>query len=155
MILVTGPTGQNGSAIVRELLARGAKLRGMVRDIDKAKREVPPQVELVQGDLDKPETFAGALSGIEKVMLLSSADARLTERETRLVEAAKRAGVTHITKFSVIGAGDAELVGFGRWHAPVEAAIKASGLFMDVSAPERLHEQSSRLRGFDQKQRHL
>ena len=128
MILVTGPTGNNGSAIVRELLARGARLRGMVRDIDKARREVPQDVELVQGDLDKPETLGPALEGVEKVMLLSSADARLTERETRLVEAAKETGVRHVAKFSVIGAGDAEPVGFGRWHGPVEAAIRNSGL---------------------------
>jgi len=128
MILVTGPTGNNGSAIVRELLARGATVRGMVRDLDKARREVPQGVDLVKGDLDKPETLSAALSGVEKVMLLSSADARLTNRETRLVEAAKAAGVERIAKFSVIGAGDAEPVGFGRWHGPVEAAIRASGL---------------------------
>ncbi len=128
MIVVTGATGGNGSEIVRLLAERGAAVRGMVRDPDRARGRLPDSVELVRGDFDAPETLAPAMRGARTLMLISSADPALPTRELAAVEAAKAAGIKRIVKFSVIAADQEPTFGFGHWHRPVEDAIRASGL---------------------------
>jgi uncharacterized protein YbjT (DUF2867 family) len=61
-------------------------------------------------------------------LLLSAVDQRLVERETRFVERAKRAGLTHLVKFSGIGAHQAASFTFGRQHGAAERMIIDSGL---------------------------
>lgn len=63
-ILVTGATGQLGSAVARALVARGDEVRCLVRDPQRARGL---EVELVGGDVCQPETLAPAMKGIEAV----------------------------------------------------------------------------------------
>ena len=128
MILVTGATGNTGMEVVRQLRARGAKVRALVRNPDKAPTIAGGGVEMAPGDLDKPETLGQALKGIEKVFLLSAADERQVELQGNLVHAAKAAGVRHIVKMSALGAALNSPVSFGRWHAQTEAQIEKSGM---------------------------
>jgi uncharacterized protein YbjT (DUF2867 family) len=119
MILVTGSTGKVGQEVVKELARAGAAFRVGTR----APKKVDAS-DAVLFDLDRPETFGRALSGIEKLFLLSSGG---TEREGPVVDAAKKAGVRHVVKLSVWGA-EGEKVQFGREHRPIEKRIEASGL---------------------------
>jgi uncharacterized protein YbjT (DUF2867 family) len=59
VILVTGATGNVGRWVVAGLLDRGAEVRALVRDPDSA--ALPPEVELVRGDLSEPEVLAERL----------------------------------------------------------------------------------------------
>ncbi|MFA7467173.1 MAG: NAD-dependent epimerase/dehydratase family protein, partial [Desulfotomaculaceae bacterium] len=52
MILVTGGTGLVGRHLVRALLAKGYEVRCLVRSMDKARQVLPPEVELVRGDIN-------------------------------------------------------------------------------------------------------
>jgi uncharacterized protein YbjT (DUF2867 family) len=52
MILVTGATGNVGGAVVRELAARRAPVRALVRDRSRA--GLPEGVDAVSGDLELP-----------------------------------------------------------------------------------------------------
>src|SRR5204863_4114458 len=71
MILVTGATGKSGRAIVKQLAEAGAQVRALVRDPAKAAWLAElPGVEIVQGDLSKPETLDAAFVGIERALLL-------------------------------------------------------------------------------------
>src|SRR5437899_1207531 len=54
-ILVIGGTGNVGRQVVHQLAARGARFRAMTRNPDAA--GLPPQVEVVRGDLTVPETL--------------------------------------------------------------------------------------------------
>jgi uncharacterized protein YbjT (DUF2867 family) len=74
VILVTGATGKVGQEVVRQLAAAGLPVRALVRDPLRASHIRLPGVEVVIGDLAKPETLAGPLSGAERVFLLSSPD---------------------------------------------------------------------------------
>jgi len=68
MILVTGATGNVGGALVVQLAARGEDVRAVVRD--PARVKLPAGVEVVQGDLDLPESLTPALKGVRAVFLL-------------------------------------------------------------------------------------
>src|SRR5204862_4246857 len=54
-ILVIGGTGNVGRQVVCRLAATGARCRAMVRNPDTA--GLPPEVEVVRGDLTVPETL--------------------------------------------------------------------------------------------------
>lgn len=61
--LVTGGTGMVGNCIVHTLLARGHRVRALVRSLDKGRATLPAAVELVQGDVTAPDTLAPAVDG--------------------------------------------------------------------------------------------
>lgn len=70
-ILVIGGTGTVGRQVVSQLSAKGAQVRAMARNPGGA--QLPPQVEVVRGDLTLPETLAPCLDGIETVFLVWTA----------------------------------------------------------------------------------
>ncbi len=70
-ILVIGGTGHIGRAVVTQLTAAGADVRAMVRDPDMA--ELPPETEVLRGDLTLPDTLDESLHGIEAVFLVWTA----------------------------------------------------------------------------------
>lgn len=130
MILVTGATGTIGSEVVQQLSAKGVGVRALVREPAKAEKIKKPGVELVVGDLAKPQTLAVALQGVKKVFLLATpaGEQTLEELESNLIDAAKAAGVEHVVKLSVIGAEMEPGVAIGRWHRAGEKKLEASGM---------------------------
>ncbi|MET0552237.1 MAG: SDR family oxidoreductase [Vicinamibacteria bacterium] len=126
MILVTGASGTVGTEVVKALVARRAPVRAGYRT---RPQNVPAGVESAALDYDRAETLAPALRGVESVFLLSSttSPAELLEREARVVDEAKRAGVKRVVKLSVIGAPEGRFQ-VARWHRPVEQYVEASGL---------------------------
>lgn len=70
-VLVTGATGYIGGRVVERLLAQGHEVRVLVRDRERAlARPWGGQVEIVEGDLTRPETLPGALDGVEAAYYL-------------------------------------------------------------------------------------
>ena len=66
MILVTGATGYVGGRLVEHLLERGYSVRVLVRDAARLYgRTWREQVEVVEGDVLKPETLPHALAGVQ------------------------------------------------------------------------------------------
>jgi uncharacterized protein YbjT (DUF2867 family) len=72
-ILVIGATGTVGRQVVSQLQATGAPVRALTRNPEAA--GLPPQVEVVRGDLAVPETLDGCLDGIDAVFLVWTAPA--------------------------------------------------------------------------------
>jgi uncharacterized protein YbjT (DUF2867 family) len=66
--LIVGATGTVGRQVISQLTAMGTSVRALVRNPDAA--HLPPQVELVCGDLTNPETLDGCLDGAEAVFLV-------------------------------------------------------------------------------------
>ncbi len=65
LVLVTGATGYVGGRLVPRLLDAGYPVRVMVRDAARLQgREWSPQVEIVEGDVTRPETLPPALRGV-------------------------------------------------------------------------------------------
>jgi nucleoside-diphosphate-sugar epimerase len=65
--LVTGATGKVGHAVALALLARGDHVRALVRSPEKARRLLPAEVELAEGDVTDESSVRSALEGSELV----------------------------------------------------------------------------------------
>jgi uncharacterized protein YbjT (DUF2867 family) len=129
MILVTGATGLNGSALVRRLSARGVPVRALVRSATRAAGiSSLPKVEIVEGDMARPETLTEALRGVDRAMLISSSDPAMLEVQSHFIEAARKAGVTHVVKLSGIIAERDSPFRFARMHAEIERRLESSGM---------------------------
>jgi len=69
-ILVTGATGYIGGRLVPELLARGYRVRVMVRSASGEHRERWPDAEVVAADALHPDSLGAALEGIHAAYYL-------------------------------------------------------------------------------------
>ena len=67
-ILVIGGTGNVGRHVVSQLAATGARFRAMTRNPDTLR--LPPEVDVVRGDLTVPETLDRCLQDIDTVFLV-------------------------------------------------------------------------------------
>ena len=70
-ILVIGGTGTVGRQVVSQLSTKGAQVRVMARNPSAA--QLPPQVQVVRGDLTFPQTLDACLDGIDTVFLVWTA----------------------------------------------------------------------------------
>lgn len=131
-ILVTGGTGTVGSAVVKELLARGEQVRVLTRSEGKA---LPPGVTGVTGDLMDPAAVRRVFAGADAVFLLNAVSATEAHEGLMAVNGARLAGVPKIVYLSVQGPESApHLPHFGSKIA-VEAAIRASGMRYTILRP--------------------
>jgi len=62
-ILLTGATGYVGGSLLPELLARGHRVRCLVRSPDRA--QLPEEAEVVKGDVVKAEGLDAAMEGVD------------------------------------------------------------------------------------------
>src|SRR5438270_12582955 len=118
MILVTGATGKSGREIVTQLSQAGARVRALVRDLKKAAWLAElPGVELIQGDLGRPETLDATFKGVERALLLPAPAPSSVAEQANFIAAAVRAdSKPHVVKFSAVGADASAAEGFARWH---------------------------------------
>lgn len=90
-ILLIGGTGTVGRQVLSQLVERGALVRAMTRNPEGG--GLPPQVEVVRGDLTVPDSLDACLDGIETVFLVwvappaavAPALERITRRARRIV----------------------------------------------------------------------
>jgi uncharacterized protein YbjT (DUF2867 family) len=98
LIAVIGATGQQGGGVVRALQASGEfTVRALARNPDKHRQLAPPN-EVVEADLDRPETLRAAFKGAYGVFLVTdSREKGIGEfkQATAAIQAAKDAGVKH------------------------------------------------------------
>lgn len=118
-VLVTGGHGFVGSHLVRRLLAGGDRVRCLVRRDGVPEHLTGLPVEVVVGDVTRPDSLARAVDGVDEVYHLAARLTAMTERDmlrtngggTRhLVDAAVRAGgvarFVHCSSLAVAGPSD-------------------------------------------------
>jgi uncharacterized protein YbjT (DUF2867 family) len=139
MILVTGATGNVGGEVLRQLAARGERVRAMTRRPETS--GFPKGVEVVRGDFDDPDSVGPAFAGIERLFFMSAQAAGSKPAPTHehvAASSARTAGVRHIVKLSVLGGGGTDLDDpITRWHHAAEAAIRTSGVDWTFLRPGR------------------
>jgi uncharacterized protein YbjT (DUF2867 family) len=82
-VLVIGATGNIGRQLVTQLVQTGTPVRAMTRKPDKAR--MPPEVEVVRGDLTLPETLKEGLANVESVFLIWTAAQTAAEAALKLI----------------------------------------------------------------------
>ncbi|MBE9200522.1 MULTISPECIES: CIA30 family protein [unclassified Nodularia (in: cyanobacteria)] len=83
VILVAGATGGVGKRVVQRLLERGEKVRALVRDIEKARSILGDDIDLVAGDITKPETLNSmVMANIQAVVCCTSVRVQPVEGDT-------------------------------------------------------------------------
>lgn len=71
--LVVGATGQTGKHIVRELVKKNIPVKAFVRDLEKARKILPSEAELVVGDVLDQETILSALTNCDVLLCATGA----------------------------------------------------------------------------------
>src|ERR1700675_4192668 len=96
LIAVIGATGQQGGAVVRAVQARGQfKVRALTRNPGRHRGLAD---EVVEADLDRPETLKAAFEGAYGVFLVTNfreAGTDELKQAAAAVHAAKDSGVKH------------------------------------------------------------
>jgi len=116
LIAVFGATGQQGGAVVRALQAQGQfTVRALTRNPGKHRGIAN---EVVEADLDRPETLKAAFAGAYGVFLVTNFGEPGTDelkQGTAAVRAAKEAGVQHFVWSTL---PDVEAISRGKLHVP-------------------------------------
>lgn len=123
MILITTP-GKVGSEAARLLAQRGAPVRVLARNPEKATALKQAGVDVAEGDLDDPATIDAAMRDVETVVLVSPA---VPAQELNVIDSAARAGAQHVVKITSKALPDSPIAR-QRGQAEIEAGLIASGL---------------------------
>lgn len=136
-IAVVGATGNTGRATVNELRALGEDPVCVVRSAEKAREVLGADARIAIADVDDRAGLEAALTGIDRVFVVTGHNPKSGDQQINVLEAAKAAGATFFLKVSggraVVGP-DAESV-VGRGHYAVEEAMKRSGLSWCILRP--------------------
>lgn len=132
MIVVTGATGQLGSAVVEHLLTRvpADQIGVSVRDPGKARSLAERGVRVRPGDFDDAFGLAEAFEGATELLLVSAAATGETgiRRHRTAIDAARDAGVGRITYTSHMGASASSPFPPMLVHAATEVMLQESGI---------------------------
>jgi uncharacterized protein YbjT (DUF2867 family) len=123
--LVLGALGNVGAEVVKALQARGAEVRAGDLAADKIEERFGASVEAAGFDFGKPETYAAAFEGIERVFILRPPQiVNVQKYMMPAIEAARRYGVRQMVFLSLLGIEQNTIAP----HYQVEQYIKNSGI---------------------------
>ena len=132
-ILVLGATGQVGGSVLRLLSADpNVQTIAAARSPDKARHL---GVSVRHLDLDRVESIAPALEGIERVFMATGYTVDMLRQSKDFLNAARRAGVRHIVHLGACGDDDTRVAHYG-WHQFIERYIEWSGFSFTHLRPE-------------------
>ncbi|BAU65979.1 NmrA family protein [Stanieria sp. NIES-3757] len=147
--LVVGATGQTGREIVKQLTKKNIAVKALVRNLETGKQLLPPEVELLVGDVLKSEDLEQALTDCNVLLCATGAKPSLDptgpyqvdyQGTKNLVNAAKNKGIEHFVIVSSLCVSKFFhplnlfwLVLF--WKKQAEKYIQQSGLTYTIVRP--------------------
>lgn len=99
-VLVSGASGRLGQLLVPRLLARHARVRVLVRCAATARSLWGDAVEIAEASFDEQASLCEATAEADSLFLLSPIGPALAAQQSRVIEAAQAAGLSHIVKLS-------------------------------------------------------
>lgn len=106
-----------------------------VRVLTRASESSMPGIEEVQGDLSKPGTLDEAMAGVTSVFLLCGAAHDELAWLRNAIDAAARAGVSHLVSSSILGSDPDSPARFVRHHGQADEHLVASGVPYTILRP--------------------
>ncbi|MHA6694526.1 SDR family oxidoreductase [Homoserinimonas sp. A520] len=128
-ILVTGGTGTLGRVLVATLRSSGQHVRVLSRR---------PGQDTAVADLSANTGLDTALSGISTIIHCATDGRRDVEATHNLIEAAKRAGVTHFVYISIVGV-DRHPLFYYRTKLRAERLVERSGIPWTILRATQFH----------------
>jgi uncharacterized protein YbjT (DUF2867 family) len=134
MFVIAGVSGHVGGVVAEQLLAKGKKVKVLVRDAAKGAAWSKKGAEVAQGSLDDEAFLTGALKGATSFFVLlppnmAAPDFYAWQRETaaKVGRAVKANGVGHVVMLSSVGADLPEGTGPIKGLHHLENELRASG----------------------------
>ncbi|MEU4834501.1 NAD(P)H-binding protein [Streptosporangium sp. NPDC023615] len=137
MYAITGVTGHVGGAAARDLLARGERVRAVVRDAARGADWTTAGAEVLVADFGDGAALAEAFRGCRGAFVMlptdpAAADADACHRglADSIAGAVRDSGVPHVVMLSSIGAELAEGTGPVRWLHHMENRLRETGALL-------------------------
>lgn len=130
-IAVAGATGRVGAALVASLLDDPVDVLALTRN--PRTDRLPSTLLTAEIDYDVPDSLAAALAGADRLFLAHGTSDRQVSNEIAIIDAAVKAGVTHIVKLSALGP-PTTLHPFD-WHMKIEAHLARCDVGYTVLRP--------------------
>ena len=135
-LLITGASGYIASRLIPRLLALGYRVRCLARHPERLRRRAWfPQVEMIAGDLTRPETLPAALQGVSAAYYLVHSmsagrgyDRLDIESARNFAQAAREAGVAHIIYLGGLADEHEDLALHMKSRIESGAALREAGL---------------------------
>lgn len=130
MIAITGASGQLGRQVIEQLLTTlpANQLVAIVRDPAKIADFAARGVQVRSADYRDTTALGQALSGVDKLLLISSSEiGQRTEQHKNIIHAAQQAGVKLIAYTSLLHASTSPLA-LAEEHIATEALLAESGI---------------------------
>lgn len=130
MIAITGASGHLGRLVIADLLKTVAaeQLVAIVRDPAKVADLAQKGVQVRRAEYGDAAALQAALTGVEKLLLISSSEVgQRAPQHRNVIEAAKAAGVTFIAYTSLLHA-DRSPLGLAEEHLATEKMLAESGI---------------------------
>lgn len=149
MILIIGASGLFGHETTKQLLARGEKVRLLVRNPAKVEDLKQMGATVIQGDLIDSPSLTRACQGIDSVFASSHSvlgkgkykSENVDDAGNRaLIDAAMAANVSHFVFVSIRSVGPNHPDDFFRTKYKIEEYLKASGLSYTILRPSAFME---------------
>lgn len=139
-ILVTTAAGNVGREVVRALAEKGWRVRAQVRDRSEAPALQSHAAEIVEADLDQPETLGPVFAGVRGAFLTTPAGPKIVGWFSALYGAASRAGVAHVMKLSGMGVSLGSTSPMVQAHRVSDERLAASGLAYTILRPNSFYQ---------------
>jgi uncharacterized protein YbjT (DUF2867 family) len=137
-VLAIGATGTIGRLVVGELLARGLTVRALVRDPERARRVLSPEVAFAVGDMATGEGLTEAVAGVDAIVFTHGGESRDVDYDgvRRVLEAlgGAKPRISLMTSMSVSQGGD-HYGGLMHWKRRAERLVRAYGAPYTVTRP--------------------
>ena len=136
-ILVTGATGTVGSLVVAGLLAKGSKVRALVRSEESGAEALRDQgVEVFIGDFTDDAVLDQAVAGADRILSLTPPNRDQVEQANAITAAAQRSPTKpHVVRLSVAKSSTSAPTTVSTQHGEIDVVLRASGLRVTFLKP--------------------
>lgn len=142
-VLVVGATGSIGRLVVAQAIRQGHTVRALVRNAGKARR-LPPEVQVVTGDVTRPETLSAAVDDVDAIVFTHATTGGKDGfeqvdyggvRNVLRALGSRQVGIALMTAIGVTNHTGAYNRSTADWKRRSERLVRASGLPYTIVRP--------------------